>query len=94
MLRDLPIAWLQLTHSKAKFVVAVTGVVVAVLLMWMQLGFLDALYRSATSVARHLHGDLVLLSPNTKTFMQLEPFAKRHVARALGHDDVEGVYAL
>lgn len=94
MLRDLPIAWLQLTHSKAKFMVAVTGVVVAVLLMWMQLGFLDALYRSATSVARHLHGDLVLLSPNTKTFMQLEPFAKRHVARALGHTGVDGVYAL
>ena len=94
MLRDLPIAWLQLTHSKAKFVVAVTGVVVAVLLMWMQLEFLDALYRSATSVARHLHGDLVLLSPNTKTFMQLEPFAKRHVARALAHEDVDGVYAL
>jgi putative ABC transport system permease protein len=94
MLRDLPIAWLQLTHSKAKFVVAVTGVVVAVLLMWMQLGFLDALYRSATSVARHLRGDLVLLSPNTKTFMQLEPLAKRHLARALGHTGVDDVYAL
>jgi putative ABC transport system permease protein len=94
MWRDLPIAWLQLTHSKAKFTVAVTGVVVAVLLMWMQLGFLDALYRSATSVARHLRGDLVLLSPNTKTFMQLEPFAKRHIARALAHEDVENVFAL
>ncbi len=94
MWRDLPIAWLQLTHSKAKFTVAVTGVVVAVLLMWMQLGFLDALYRSATSVARHLRGDLVLLSPNTKTFMQLEPFAKRHIARSLGHEGVANVYAL
>ncbi len=94
MLRHLPIAWLQLTHSKAKFTVAVTGVVVAVLLMWMQLGFLDALYRSATSIARHLRGDLVLFSPNTKTFMQLEPFAKRHIARALGHEDVANVDAL
>lgn len=94
MLRHLPIAWLQLTHSKAKFTVAVTGVVVAVLLMWMQLGFLDALYRSATSIARHLRGDLVLFSPNTKTFMQLEPFAKRHIARALGHEGVENVDAL
>ena len=90
----LPIAWLQLTHSKAKFTVATTGVVVAVLLMWMQLGFLDALYRSGTSVARHLRGDLVLLSPNTKTFMQLEPFAKRHIARSLGHEGVEDVNAL
>ena len=54
MPRDLPIAWLQLTHSKSKFVVAVTGVVVSVLLMWMQLGFLDALYRSATSIARQV----------------------------------------
>jgi len=62
--------------------------------MWMQLGFLDALYRSATSVARHLRGDLVLLSPNTKTFMQLEPFAKRHIARSLGHEGVANVYAL
>ena len=94
MPRDLPIAWLQLTQSKAKFVVAVTGVVVSVLLMWMQLGFLDALYRSATSIARHLHGDLVLLSPSTKTFMQLEPFSKRHIARGLGHDGVDRVYAL
>lgn len=92
--RDLPIAWLQLTHNKWKFTVAVTGVLVAVLLMWMQLGFLDALYRSATSVARHLRGDLVLLSPNTKTFMQLESFSKRHIARALGHEAVENAYAL
>ncbi len=85
----LPMAWLQLTHSRTKFAAAVSGVLVAVLLMWMQLGFLDALYRSATAVARSLKGDLVLLSPQTKTFTMLEPIARVHLSRALGHPNVE-----
>ncbi|MDP1799475.1 MAG: ABC transporter permease DevC [Planctomycetaceae bacterium] len=90
--RDIPLAWLQLTHSKAKFFAAVTGVVVAVLLMWMQLGFLDALYRSATSVTNHLTGDLVLISPHTKEFARPESFPRRLLGRALGHPDVVAVH--
>lgn len=90
--RDVPLAWLQLTHSKAKFVAAVTGVVVAVLLMWMQLGFLDALYRSATAVTNYLTGDIVLTSPHTNEFARPEPFPRRLLGRALGHPDVVAVH--
>lgn len=89
----LPLAWLQLTHSKGKFAAAVTGVVVAVLLMWMQLGFLDALYRSATAVTNHLQGDLVLISPQTKEFSRPEPFPRRLLGRALGQPDIAAVHS-
>lgn len=91
--RHVPLAWLELTHSKAKFAAAVTGVVVAVLLMWMQLGFLDALYRSATAVTNHLQGDLVLISPHTKEFARPEPFPRRLLGRALGHPGVDSVHS-
>ncbi len=40
LFRNLPVAWLQLSHGRTKLIAAVVGIVFADLLMWMQLGFL------------------------------------------------------
>ena len=42
MSQRIPLAWLQLKHEKMKLFVAVAGVMVSVVLMWMQLGLMKA----------------------------------------------------
>ncbi|MEO0971284.1 MAG: ABC transporter, partial [Cyanobacteria bacterium J06639_18] len=46
--RRIPLGWLQLSHHKGRFIVAISGVAFADLLMFMQLGFQSALFNSAT----------------------------------------------
>ncbi|MBX6313056.1 MAG: FtsX-like permease family protein [Isosphaeraceae bacterium] len=92
--RDLPIAWLQLSHSRMKLVAAVVGIVFADLLMWMQLGFLAAAITSGTYLHTLLRGELVILNPQTQMLNQPKPFPRRHLARVLGHPDIAAATAL
>ena len=92
--RDLPVAWLQLSHGRTKLLAAVVGVVFADLLMWMQLGFLSAAVESATSLYGKLRGELVLLSPQSHEINSVEAFPRRLLARAQGHPEVESVAPL
>ena len=64
-LRDLPLAWLQLKRQPVRYLVAVTGIGFAALLMYMQLGFQSGLLNSATTFYEALNADLILISPGT-----------------------------
>ena len=94
MFRDLPIAWLQLSHGRTKLMAAVVGILFADLLMWMQLGFLNAAVESATSLYAKLRGELVLLNRQSHEINSAEPFPRRLLTRAQGHPDVESVAPL
>jgi putative ABC transport system permease protein len=54
LLRKTPLAWLQLTHNKVRFIVALSGIAFADILMFVQLGFEGALYDSAMKPYREL----------------------------------------
>jgi len=56
MIVKIPLAWLQLVRTKVRSLVAVAGIAFIVILMFMQLGFQDALYSSATQLHRNLQG--------------------------------------
>ena len=86
--RNLPVAWLQLSHGRTKLLAAVVGIVFADLLMWMQLGFLDAALASSTSVYGKLRGELVVINPRSHQINGAEPFARRLLARRQGHPEV------
>src|SRR5262249_1373313 len=88
VLRHLPIAWLQLSHGRTKLLVALAGVLVADLLMWMQLGLLDSVLVSATTMHRHLRGDLIIVSRQTQSLTMLESFSRRELTRSLAHPGV------
>lgn len=62
MLRT-PLAFLNLIHQPTRTMVSVGGIGVAVLLMFMQLGFLGAVARTATGVYDQMEFDLVVRSP-------------------------------
>jgi putative ABC transport system permease protein len=94
LFRDLPVAWLQLSHGRTKLLAAVIGIVFADLLMWMQLGFLNAAIESATYIHSRLRGELVVLSAQSHQINSAEPFPRRLLARAAGHPGVESVAPL
>jgi putative ABC transport system permease protein len=94
MLRNLPVAWLQLKYGRSKLIAAVVGIVFADLLLWMQLGFLGAAIDSATTIHKRLRGELVILNPQTRQITSSEPFARRLLTRAKGHPDVAEVTSL
>jgi heterocyst specific transport system permease protein len=86
----LPIrlAWEQLRHEPRKLLAGVAGVVVAVVLMFMQLGFRDAMYDSATAVQRRMGGDLFIVHRESQTLWRMMPFSRRRVFQALAVPEV------
>ncbi|HYW19227.1 MAG TPA: ABC transporter permease DevC [Nodularia sp. (in: cyanobacteria)] len=87
----IPLAWLQLAQQKVRFVVAVAGIAFIVLLTFIQLGFQDALYSSATALHQNLRGDLFLVSSQYKSLTATQSFSRNRLYQTLGFDGVESV---
>ena len=83
--------WLQLTHDKRRFLAASAGIAFAVVLMFSQLGFEDALLSSAGLIHSHLTADLVLINPLYQFVINPQKLTERRLYQALG---VEGVAAV
>jgi putative ABC transport system permease protein len=86
--RRTPLGWLQLSHEKGRLLVALSGIAFADVLMFMQLGFQNALYDSNTRLSRALQTDLVLLSPQARNMQSLSTFSRRRLYQAM---DIPGV---
>ena len=85
----VPLAWLQLTHHKGRFLVTLAGVAFAVILMFMQLGFQDALYEDAITIHKTLRADLILISPKSVALFGTSSFPIRRLYDALEVDGVD-----
>lgn len=83
-----PLGLLQLKHDKIRLATAIAGITFADILIFMQLGFADALYKSNTQYPRALQADLVMISTQAKNFGQLRTFPRRRLYQA---QDVPGV---
>lgn len=91
MIFKIPLGWLQLAQQKVRLVVAVAGIGFIVLLMFVQLGFQDALYSSATALHQNLKGDLFLVSSQYKSLTSNQSFSRTSLYQSLGFDGVESV---
>src|SRR5262245_22786630 len=78
----VPLAWLNLTHDRRRFVVSIAGVSFAALLMFMQIGFLNALVDGTVEVIRRFDADLVITSATKYTFSTNDPFTRRRLYQA------------
>ncbi|HIK10016.1 MAG TPA: FtsX-like permease family protein [Oscillatoriaceae cyanobacterium M33_DOE_052] len=94
MFDKIPLAWLQLTREKIRLVVAVAGITFADTLMFMQLGFQDALFDSSTRMHQNLNGDLVLISPKSEALIAMQTFSWRRLYQTLAVPGVESVNPL
>lgn len=85
----IPLAWLQLVREKIRLLVALAGIAFAVILMFMQLGFRDALFDSTVRLHTQLQTDIVLISPQSESLVAMESFSQRRLYQALGFEGVE-----
>jgi putative ABC transport system permease protein len=93
--RRVPLAWRNLVHDKRRFLVAVAGITFAALLMFMELGFWNALIDAAVELVRQFNGQIVVVSKASSSLAIREQFSTRHLdqARAVGGvQDVFPVY--
>lgn len=86
--RRTPLGWLQLSREKSRLLVALSGIAFADVLMFMQLGFQNALYDSNTRINRVLQTDIVLVSPKARNIQNLSTFSRRRLYQA---SDIPGV---
>ena len=85
----LPAAWLQLRYQKNRLLVALFGVIFAVVIIFMQLGIRDGLFDSAVRLHQALQGDCFLISPRTTSLIAMEAFPERRLLQASAFDEVE-----
>ncbi len=94
MSQRIPLAWLQLRHEKMKLFAAVSGVMVSVVLMWMQLGLLQALFASAVEFHGSVNGELIVIHGQYEYLLRNQPFSNRLLHRVLGSPDVLEIYPI
>ncbi|MBD0385874.1 MAG: FtsX-like permease family protein [Nostoc sp. C3-bin3] len=86
--RRTPLGWLQLSHEKGRFLVALSGIAFADVLMFMQLGFQNALFDSNTRLHASMQGDIMLVSPQARNLANMSTFPRRRLYQAM---DMPGV---
>ena len=86
-----PLALLQLTHEKTRLLVALAGITFADVLMFMQLGFRDALFNSSVRLHESLQGDIFILNSKTDTLTGIRSFSQRRLYDVLGVNQVKDV---
>ncbi|MBW4554950.1 MAG: ABC transporter permease DevC [Trichormus sp. ATA11-4-KO1] len=94
MILNIPLAWLQLVRQRARFLVALAGIAFVSVLMFMQIGFQDALYASATQLHNNLQGDLFLISIQYQSLTSNQSFPRQRLFQTLGFNEVESVRPL
>ena len=94
MILSISLAWLQLVHKKVKFLATLAGIAFVVILLFMQLGFQDALFDSAVRVHEVLEGDLFLTSSQYKALTSQQSFPRTRLYQTLAVEGVESVSPL
>jgi putative ABC transport system permease protein len=84
-----PLAWKNLVHNKVRTAVALAGVGFAVILIFMQLGFLGAVRKTATQIYDALDFDLMLRSPTYLHLTEPRAFPRERVYQAASLPDVQ-----
>jgi putative ABC transport system permease protein len=87
----IPLAWLQITREKLRMTVALLGVAFAVVLIFMQLGFREALFESAVRYHGSFDYDIALFSTKSNFIVQPEQFSQRRLYQVLGMPEVRDV---
>ena len=89
-----PLAWLNTTSSLPKLLLASSGIGFAVVLMFMQIGFLNGLFDSTVQILRLLDADLVIMSPARYTVPSEQRFNFGLLQRARTASNVASVQPL
>lgn len=87
----LPLGWLQLKHQKLRLLSATLGISFAVILIFVQLEFREAIFVSAVRYHNALDYDLMMVSPKTDYLIAARSFPRNRLFQVQGYDGVESV---
>jgi putative ABC transport system permease protein len=90
----VPLAWLNLTRDKRRFVVSVAGISFAVILMFVETGFYFALFDSTVSLLTRLNGELIMTSRSKDALAVSNPFPLGRLDQVRGFAGVEAAWPL
>ena len=93
-MRRVSVAWRNLLHERTRLIVAIAGVAFAVLLMFMNLGFLGALVTTTINFYEQFNADIFLSSPETLEVSSTTVFPKERLYQAEGVPGVARAMAL
>lgn len=93
-MRRTPLAWLNLVHEKTRLLVAIAGVAFAVILVFMNLGFLGSLAKTASQIYSRINAEVFLLSPQSLEISTTKSFPIERLYQAGGIAGVERVMPL
>jgi len=88
---QIPIGWLQLKREKLRFGVALLGISFAVVLIMMQLGFREAMFKSAVRFHDALDSDIAIVSRELSFIVQPHSFSNRRLYQARGIPGVDSI---
>ncbi|MBD2535003.1 FtsX-like permease family protein [Nostoc sp. FACHB-892] len=91
LFRKTPLAWFQLKREKTRLAVALAGIAFADILMFFQLGLLDALFESVVKPYTSLQGDLFLINPLFESLNVVRSFPRKQLYQAAGAKEVESI---
>ena len=93
-MRRTPLAWRNLAHNKVTLLISAAAVAFAVLIMFMEVGFLNGLYDSQAGALQSLEADLVMVSRSLHIFNTHETFPLVRLEQAAGLIGVKGAYPI
>jgi putative ABC transport system permease protein len=94
MFGSIPLGWLQLKAQKLRLLAAVMGISFAVILIFVQLEFREALFVSAVRYHTAMDYDLAMLSPKTDFMVSSKQFPRARLYQVQGFEGVESVTAV
>lgn len=86
--RRIQLAIRQLLHEKTRLLAAIAGIAFANVMMFMQLGFNDALLDSASLVQQKLRGELVIINTRSEALFAMRQFSRRVMYQTMNHSAV------
>jgi putative ABC transport system permease protein len=87
-----PLAWKNLTHDWRRLAVAIAGIGFAVLLMFTQVGFQNALFDSQVKIIDDMQGDIFLVNKAKYTLAAEKRFSISRIHQARSCSGVRGAY--
>jgi len=90
----LPLVWRNIVHHRARSAVAVAGVTVPIVMIFVQLGLYAAMMSTATLFYDHLRFDIAIVSSDYLFFSRPGQIPRARLYQALAHDQVTGASPL
>src|SRR5262245_62148554 len=89
-----PLACRHVTPSRARLAGSLAGVAFAVVLMFVEMGFLNGLFDNHTRFVDRLNADLLIVNADKEAVIPQQPFPRRRLFQARGQPGVAAVYGL